>query len=220
MSSKRKPEKQPRGSIRQSSRKLKLRPKKLVLKSTANKHGKRKVAEVSLAMTAPLSKNSNTSGARTVAKQVNELNKSYGSKYNFVIGHLVNEQFGCIPGDKNFVPLTAKANSEHKTQIETPLANFLTKMNGTSEDSFNRAVDNNKLFFAVRYCVKSSSDFWGSEPPDSYVPKSIEWKLTCHVSNEHGVEVIPSGAIKAKFKEFEREVKKRLKLSGTIENRK
>ncbi len=207
--------------IRKSSRKKpKLKPPKLALQSTANPNNRSKVAEVTLAMREPKSANSNTSSARTVAKQVNALNKHYGKKYNFVIGHLVNEQLGCTSGDANFVPLTSKANAAHKTKIETPLVNFLRKMSGSSGNSFNRAVDDaNQLFFAVRYRVESSTERWDKKTPDCYVPKSIKWEITFDVVNKNGVSVTPSGSIAKEFKAFKKEAKAHFKsLGGTIKN--
>lgn len=219
------PKRQPE-TTRKSSRRKKTKPPTLVLKSYAKTSSKKKVAEVMLAMTAPHSSNSNTSGAIIVKNQVGDLNGKYNGKdgekkYTFIIGHLVNEQFGCQPGDENFVPLTSQANAAHKNEIEAPLVKFLTSMNGPTGDSFNRAVDDkNELFFAVCYHVESSSSFWGRTYPDSCVPNSITWKLTFHVVRKNGSIVSRlDNDIKTKFKEFKTKAETYFRqLSGTIKN--
>ena len=122
---------------------------------TSNPKNNVKWAEVIMGLANPYSKNSNTSGAKTVNKQVKALNLEYGSTYTFIIGHLINEQLPHHNTDANFVPLTSIANSEHKNNIEKPIVNFLIAMNGPLGDRYNRALDaKGTLFFGMRYTLK------------------------------------------------------------------
>jgi hypothetical protein len=141
---------------------------------------KPKWAEVIMGMAQPLSANSDTSGATLAKNHTNALNAHYPGKYNFIIGHLINEQFGCIQKDGNFVPLTSSANSQHKNAIETPIANFLTAMSGIQGDKLklNRALDEDGItYLGIGYKVTSSAGSWGTTAPDCYVPNSITWEL-------------------------------------------
>lgn len=195
-------------------RRTQATPAKLKFHSQAGiKEGKSaKKAYIYLGMAKPLSTNSNTSTAGNVKTQVGTLNQHYNGqngmqKYSFIIGHLVNEQLENNNNVNNFVPLTSKANSEHKNTIESPIVKFLTNMSGTqgARLGVNQALDQvfstvmgstGSLFFSLYYEVKSSSDFWHkNQKPDCFVPNYIEWQVQLGIFDDAKQKMLTSSDV-------------------------
>ncbi len=209
------------------------RAPKYFLRSVDNPGNGQKMAEVVLGMAAPLSTNSDTSGATTVERHRNALNAHHTNpSYTFVIGHLINEQFSCMQNDGNFVPLTSAANSEHKTAIESPIAAFLQATQGAGQERFTRSLNAaGTRFFGLHYRVTSSEGKWGDNVPDIYVPDSIHWEVELAIFEKDGQKsknVLPADiALLNSLGEFARNYIRNIAkhnakwtVDGTIYNRK
>ncbi|MEH2156870.1 hypothetical protein [Nostoc sp.] len=103
------------------------------------------------------------------------LRESY-LNYGFIKGHMWNQGLGGKGETYNLVPLTSKANSAHKNNVETPLKGALENFASFYQRNNDQNHPDYKLVYGFKYVVKISDDKW-DKIQEGVVPDSIYVQL-------------------------------------------
>lgn len=105
------------------------------------------------------------------------------SQYNFIKGHMWNQEIGGQGVTENLVPLTSAANSSHKNNAEQPLKNALRDFGNFYNNNKSDHPDYDKVY-GFEYVVEIENAPWQSVP-EHIVPNSIHvqiFPMKCDIS--------------------------------------
>lgn len=107
---------------------------------------------------------------------ITEFLKNKYSNYNFIKGHMWNQEIGGQGVTQNLVPLTSQANSAHKNYAETPLKAALGNFISFYENNTNSNDPDFEKVYGFRYVVEIEDAYWPTVT-ERIVPNSIHVQL-------------------------------------------
>lgn len=113
-------------------------------------------------------------GANELEPITSFLRRNYPN-YNFIKGHMWNQEIGGPGVTRNLVPLTSQANSAHKNNVETQLKDALRNFSTFYERNNSSHADYDKVY-GFKYVVEIETDDW-STVTERIVPNSIHVQI-------------------------------------------
>ena len=110
-------------------------------------------------------------------------------QYNFIKGHMWNQEIGGQGVTNNLVSLTSAANSSHKNNAEQPLKNALRDFGNFYNNNKADHPDYDKVY-GFKYVVEIENALWSSVQ-EQIVPNSIHvqiFPLKCGISLHYSLD--------------------------------